>query len=148
MKQFIFRYLGNRFDYYSGLIERIPYAAFANALKTATFPFEESDEVVKEVENLEDSALQEAIPESLLLDDLLKKSGVGQQLSRTIVSMRGALSTSERIENIGFLLFDALSKQELTNSPVWSAVALKRRASLMNILQLRDDLDFHRLRLP
>ena len=147
MKQFIIRYLENRSEFYSILLERIPSTIFAEALKTATYPFEESDEVVKEIEEYEDSSLQQILPEALLLDDLLKKTGVGEQLARTVVSVREALSTSERIETIGYMLFEALSKQELTVSTLFATIAKNRQCTFLNILQLRDDLDFHRLRL-
>lgn len=129
-------------------MQRIPYETFANALKSAIYPFEESDEVVQKIENSEDSALEIALPKSLLTDDLLKKSGVGQQFAKTTVSMREVLGTSERIESMGYIIFDTLAKQELTLSPLWADMAARRHGSLMKILQLRDDLDFHRLRLP
>ncbi len=147
MKHFIVRYLDNRSKFYTILLERIPSTIFVEALKTATSPFEESDAVVKEIEEYEDSSLQLAVPKALMLDDLLKKSGIGQQLAKRTVSIKEALSTSERIEMIGYTLFEALSKQELTDSQYITTVALNRQRCLLNILQLRDDLDFHRLRL-
>ena len=148
MKQFIIRYLNNRAEYYSIVIDRCPQAAFTDQLKSATFPFEESDEVLKQIETVEDSVLEEAIPSALLLDDLLKKPTTGQQLAKTVVSIRDILRDSDRIENIGYSLFEILEKQELSLKDLWTDLAKRRQSCLMNVLKLRDDLEFHRLRLP
>jgi len=148
MKQFIIKYLNNRSDFYLLLGERIPNPTFHDSLKTATFPFEESDAVVNELEKFDDSLAELAIPQALLLDDLLKKQNVGQQLAKKTISIRETLIAAERIESIGYVLFEALSKQDLTISLRMTEIAERRQKCLLNILQLRDDLDFHRFRLP
>ena len=140
-------YLENRAEFYSTLLPRVVSETFAVALEKAVSPLRESDDLVQTIQLMHDPEPLPGYPEALPLDDLLKKPGFGRQLAMITTSVREALKNSERIELMGYTWFQALSKQNLTNSIKWESLSSSRLECLMNILKLRDEMDFHRLRL-
>jgi hypothetical protein len=140
-------YLENRAEFYATLLPRVVSEIFAVALEKAVSPLQDSDELVQSIQLMQDLESLPGYPEALPLDDLLKKPGFGLQLAKTTTSVREALKNSERIELIGYTWFQTLSKQSLTNSASLEALASSRLHCLSNILKLRDEMDFHRLRL-
>jgi hypothetical protein len=140
-------YLENRAEFYSSLLPRVVSEVFAVELERAVSPLRESDELVHNIQLIHDFESMPDFLNVLLLDDLLKKAGFGHQLARTTTSVREVLRNSERIELIGNTWFQALSKQDITNSQSLEALASSRLRCFMNILRLRDVMDFHRLRL-
>jgi hypothetical protein len=140
-------YLDNRADFYSTLLPSIVSEIFAAELERAISPLRESDGLVHSIQLMHGLESLPGYPEALLLDDLLKKPGYGHQLAKITTSIREALRNSERIELIGYSWFQALSKQELIDFTSLETMASSRKRCFMNILKLRDELDFHRLRL-
>jgi len=142
-----FTYLENRAEFYSTLFPRIVSEKFAAEFEKAILPLRESNELLQKLQSAGGVGDSTADMDALMLDDLLKKPGVGQQLAKTTTSVRETLKNSERIEMIGYTWFEVLSKQELKNQIGLSALASSRLSCLTNILRLRDEMDFHRLRL-
>jgi hypothetical protein len=140
-------YLENRVNFYSTLLPRVASEKFAVALETAIAPLRESDELVHTIQLMHDLKDLPGYPDALPLDDLLKKPGFGQQLAKITISVHEVFRISERIELIGHAWFQALSKQDLTNIVSLEALATSRLNCLQRILKLRDEMDFHRLRL-
>ncbi|HEY3296160.1 MAG TPA: hypothetical protein VGL38_12045 [bacterium] len=144
LKHLLLTYLKNRADFYSTLLPRIPHETLREQLASAVQPVVADTKLMAAVQELTLEA--DAFLSTLALKDVLKKPAFGLAWGKTTISIEEAVERSEQIEETGVVLYDNLLTAYPDLGPVFQDEAQQRKAALQNVLNLGDDLRYHRRR--
>jgi hypothetical protein len=140
------RLLRNRASFYKELLGRIPWAELRAELEHAVAGFGES--ALPETDATTPTpAASSALLRALMLDEWLKKDGVGVPKAKRVISLENALAEALQIEQLGILLCDALLEENAGWSDNLKAIRDAHVLAFLSLSELRDRLDYHRLTL-
>ncbi|MFH1010758.1 MAG: hypothetical protein V1784_05940 [bacterium] len=138
------RLLRNRAEFYRELLRRIPWEELRIELDRAvgSLPQLKPTDAMAPI-----PAVSSAVLQALLLDDWLKKDGVGVPRARCVISIENALAEALQLEQLGILLYDALAEESPDLADDLKAIRDGHVRAYLALSELRDRLEYHRLTL-
>ena len=136
-------YLENRANFYHALLARLPEAAVHARLSEIAVRL--TNDVVVITDEFVVQDLQDEFTQSLKSLDILKKSDHGWILGRTAISIEESLQRAMDLEEKGAVLFAHLAELVTEHRIAFAAFADRHQTALVELLQLHDELRYHRL---
>jgi hypothetical protein len=140
------RLLRNRASFYKELLARIPWEELRTELDRA---LADSLGVVPPETGAATPlpAVSSALLRGLMLDEWLKKDGVGVPKAKRVISLENALGEALQLEQLGILICDALSEEYADLAGDLEGTRDSHVHAFLALSELRDRLDYHRLSL-
>jgi hypothetical protein len=139
-------YLKNRGDFYAQLLPRIPSPHIRQRLTDAVEPVTPDPDLPAALLALPADAAADVQWDALALLDVFKKPAFGRSWGRTTISSLEALRRAAEIEQAGISLYDSIIRLVPAVDPLFRHEADRRRAAWAAVIQLDDDLRYHRLK--
>ncbi|MBM3324266.1 MAG: hypothetical protein FJY66_01210 [Calditrichaeota bacterium] len=138
------RLLRNRADFYRELLGRIPWEELRRefGLAIGDLPKTEPPDSAAPT-----SSASSALLQALVLDEWLKKEGVGVRRARCVISIENALAEALRLEQLGILLCDALAEENPDSTSDLKPIRDQHVRAYLALRELNDRLEYHRFTL-
>ena len=139
-------YLKNRAEFYRALLPRVPHTELRRLLAEAAGPADTEEQIEGILRTIPMRDPEEFLW-TLALKDVFKKPAFGQAWGKTTISFEEALARCEQMEEAGVMLFSELLRMYPQASAELNGEARQRKAALMAMLQLDDELRYHKRRV-